>query len=97
VLGARVGMLVEAVDELGRLGDALGDKRRERVKKNAGVENDSAVRVDRIVALRKATREVVNVAREVVKVTREVVKTNDVLVKVMGDPLTSNPDGLKPA
>jgi hypothetical protein len=67
-------MLVEAVDGLGRLGGALGDERRERVKKIAGVQNDSAARVDRIVALRKATREVVNVAREAVK-------TNDVLVK----------------
>jgi hypothetical protein len=74
VLGARVGMLVEAVDGLGSLGGELSDERRKRVKKNAGVENDSAARVDRIVALRKATREVVNVAREAVK-------TNDVLVK----------------
>jgi hypothetical protein len=67
-------MLVEAVDGLGSLGGELSDERRKQVKKIAGVENDSAARVDRIVALRKATREVVNVAREAVK-------TNDVLVK----------------
>jgi hypothetical protein len=83
-------MLVEAVDGLGRLGGALGDERRKRVKKIAGVENDSAARVDRIVVSQNVTREVVNVAREVVK-------TNSVLVKVMGGPLTSKPDGLKPA
>jgi ribosomal protein S9 len=70
-------MLVEAVDGLGRLGGEISDERRKWVKKNVGVENDSAARVDRIVALRKATREVVNVACEAVK-------TNDVLVKVMG-------------
>jgi hypothetical protein len=67
-------MLVEAVDGLRRLGGALGDERRKRVKKIAGVENDSAARVDRIVVSQNVTREVVNVAREAVK-------TNDVLVK----------------
>ena len=67
-------MLVKAVDGLGNLGGELSDERRKRVKKNAGVENDSAARVDRIVALRKAMREVVNVAREAVK-------TNDLLGK----------------
>jgi hypothetical protein len=77
VLGARVGMLVEAVDGLGSLGGELGDERRKRVTKNAGVENDSAARVDGIGMVRNVTRKVVNV-------TREVVKASDVLVKVMG-------------
>jgi hypothetical protein len=80
-------MLVEAVDGLGRLGGELGVERRERVKKIAWVEDDSAARVDRIVVSQNVTREVVNVAREVVK-------TNSVLVKE-GGPLTSKPDGLK--
>jgi hypothetical protein len=90
VLGAWVGMLVKAVDELGRLSGELGDERRERVKKIGALENDPVARVDWIVLSQNVTREVVNVMREIVK-------TNDVLVKVMGGPLTSKPDGLKPA
>jgi hypothetical protein len=90
VLGVWVGMLVRAVDELGRLGGESGDERRERVEKIAEVENDGVARVDWIVVSQNVTREVVNA-------TREVVKTNHVLVKVMGGPLTSIQDGLKPA
>jgi hypothetical protein len=83
VLGAWVGMLVRAVDEQGRLSCELGDERRERVRKIGALENDAVARVDWIVVSQN--------------VTREVVKTNHVLVKVMGGPLTSIPDGLNPA
>jgi hypothetical protein len=81
VLGARVVMLGKAVDGLGSLGGELSDERRKRVKKNAGVENDSAARVGGIGVLRNVMRKVVNVTRKVVKATREVVKTITVLVR----------------